>query len=54
VRIGLLVADPDAAAARAIEAGARQVSPVADQDFGYRQGRIVDPFGHHWLIGRPL
>ena len=54
VRIGLVVADPDAVVARAIEAGAREVSPVADQDFGYRQGRIVDPFGHHWLIGRPL
>ena len=54
VRIGLVVADPDAVAARAVEAGAREVSPIADQDFGFRQGRIVDPFGHHWLIGRPL
>jgi PhnB protein len=54
VRIGLLVPDPDAVADRAIAAGARVISPIADQDFGYRQGRIVDPFGHHWLIGRPL
>ena len=21
---------------------------------GLRQGRIVDPYGHHWLIGTPL
>jgi PhnB protein len=28
--------------------------PVADQPYGWRQGRVVDPFGHHWLVGRPL
>jgi PhnB protein len=54
VRIELLVADPDAVAPRAVAAGAREVCPVADKPFGYRQGRVVDPFGHHWLIGRPL
>src|SRR5438876_493030 len=27
---------------------------VADQPYGLRQGRVVDSFGHHWLIGRPL
>lgn len=54
VRINLVVADPDAVAARAVAAGARQLFPVADQSYGWRQGRVVDPFGHHWLIGRPL
>ena|SRR5215471_6369149 len=54
VRIDLLVADPDALHMRAIAAGAKEVFPVADQDFGYRMGRVLDPFGHHWLIGRPL
>src|SRR5260370_41251150 len=54
VRIELVVADPDAVAQRAVAAGAREVFPVADKPFGYRQGRVVDPFGHHWLIGRPL
>src|SRR5260370_14704447 len=54
VRIELFVADPDAVAQRAVAAGAREVFPVADKPFGYRQGRVVDPFGHHWLIGRPL
>jgi uncharacterized glyoxalase superfamily protein PhnB len=27
---------------------------VADQSFGFRMGRVADPFGHHWLIARPL
>jgi uncharacterized glyoxalase superfamily protein PhnB len=30
------------------------VHGVADQPYGLRQGRLADPFGHHWLIGRPL
>ena len=54
VRIELTVDDPDTAAARAIDAGAREIFPVADQPYGVRQGRIADPDGHHWLIGRPL
>ena len=54
VRINLLVADPDELAARAIANGAMEVAPIADQSYGLRQGRFADPFGHHWLIGRPL
>jgi PhnB protein len=54
VRISLMVDDPDAVAAQAVAAGAREMFPVADQPYGLRQGRVVDPFGHHWLIGRPL
>lgn len=54
VRLNVRVDDPDAAAARAIAAGAREMFPVADQPYGMRQGRVVDPFGHHWLLGRPL
>jgi PhnB protein len=50
VRVSLHVDDPDAAAARAIAAGATEMFPVADQPYGLRQGRVVDPFGHHWLI----
>lgn len=54
VRIGLQVEDPDALAAQAIAAGAKEIYPVADQDYGYRLGHIVDPFGHHWEIFKPL
>jgi PhnB protein len=27
---------------------------VEDQPYGWRVGRVVDPFGHHWEIGKPL
>jgi PhnB protein len=54
VRLGLLVDDPDAVAQQAIAAGATEIHPVADQDYGMRLGRITDPFGHHWEIYKPL
>ena len=54
VRISLVVADPDAVAQRAIDAGAELIFPVEDQPYGWRQGRVRDPFGHHWLVGRPI
>jgi PhnB protein len=53
VRMLLQVDDPDAAIARAVGAGATVVHPAADA-YGWRLGRIADPFGHHWEIGRPL
>lgn len=54
VRIILTVEDPDAIFEQAVAAGASQVWPVEDQSYGWRVGRIVDPFGHHWEIGKPL
>lgn len=54
VRISLIVDDPDGATAQAIGAGATEVFPVDDQPYGLRQGRVADPFGHHWLIGKPV
>jgi PhnB protein len=54
VRMSLSGADPDAGPARAVAAGAQIVFPLADQPAGMRQGRIADPAGHHWLIGKPL
>jgi len=54
VRMSLIVADPDEATAQALAAGATEVFPVDDQPYGLRQGRVADPFGHHWLIGAPL
>jgi PhnB protein len=53
VRMVMIVEDPDAAFDRAFTAGASVVSPVGNQ-YGWRLGRIVDPFGHHWEIGKPL
>jgi PhnB protein len=54
LRMSLIVADPDAVANRAVAAGAKVIFPVADQPYGMRQGRIADPAGHHWLIGKML
>ena len=53
VRMILTVGDPDAVFARAIQAGAKEVYPVTEEH-EWRIGRAVDPFGHHWEIGRPL
>jgi PhnB protein len=53
VRMLLIVEDPDAAIERALAAGATLVRPVA-VEHRWRLGRIADPFGHHWEIGRPL
>jgi len=53
VRMLLIVEDPAALCARAVRAGATEVVPVSDAHC-WRLGRIVDPFGHHWEIGRPL
>ena len=54
VRMVMVVADPDAAFERAVKAGATEVRPVEDKEYGWRVGRIADPFGHHWEIGKPL
>jgi PhnB protein len=54
VRMVLTVQDPDAVFDRAITAGASVVWPLEDQSYGWRVGRIADPFGHHWEIGRPV
>jgi PhnB protein len=53
VRMLLIVDDPDAAIARAVTAGATLVRPASDEH-GWRLGRIEDPFGHHWEVGKPL
>lgn len=53
VRMILTVTDPDALFAQAVAAGAIEVFPVSE-GYGWRVGRIADPFGLHWEIGRPL
>jgi PhnB protein len=49
----LVVEDPDRLAQQAVSAGARETTPVGDAH-GWRIGRIIDPFGHEWEIGKPL
>ncbi|MEI9866194.1 MAG: VOC family protein [Limisphaerales bacterium] len=54
VRMVLTVENPDALFEQAVAAGARIIYPMGDQSYGWRVGRLVDPFGHHWEIGKPL
>ena len=51
-RMLLVVEDPETVLDKAVEAGATQTSPVADEH-GWRLGRLRDPFGHEWEVGRP-
>jgi PhnB protein len=53
VRMLLMVADSDAAFEQAVAAGAEVIWPVSEQH-GWRLGRVVDPFGHHWELGKQL
>ncbi len=52
--IHLRVADPDALMARAVEAGAEELSPMQDYFYGYRQGELKDPFGHRWTLEKVI
>ena len=53
VRMILTVDDPDSVFEQAIAAGATEVAAVYE-GHGWRIGRVADPFGHHWEIGKPL
>jgi PhnB protein len=50
VIIALYVPDVDAVVQQAVAAGAKLLIPVADQFYGYRSGRLADPFGHVWIV----
>jgi PhnB protein len=52
--IGLFVDDPDSMIKKALDLGAREISSIQDYDYGYRQGTIIDPFGHQWLIQKKI
>ncbi|MGY4538908.1 PhnB protein [Mucilaginibacter sp. UYNi724] len=54
VSVNIFVDDVDAVVAQAVAAGARITSPVQDFDYGYRQGDIIDPFGHCWQIQKKI
>ncbi|WP_245551309.1 VOC family protein [Nocardia paucivorans] len=46
----VFVVDADAAVSRALAAGAQIVTPISDDAFGQRGGRIKDPFGNIWWV----
>jgi len=53
VRMIVTVDDPDSLFDQVVAAGAKVVAAI-HEDFGWRIGRVVDPFGHHWEIGKQL
>lgn len=54
MRMVIIANDPDAVFEQAVAAGASSICPVRDESYGWRIGRVLDPFGHHWEIGKPL
>ena len=52
--IGLFVDDVHKVFNNAISAGATEISPVTDHEYGYRQGMFQDPFGHVWQIEKKI
>jgi PhnB protein len=53
VRMIVTVKDPDSMFEQALTARATEVVPMRE-DYGWRIGRVVDPFGQHWEIGKWL
>jgi PhnB protein len=53
VRMILTIADPETLFSKALEAGATEIFPIG-VEHGWKIGRLVDPFGHHWEIGHQI
>jgi PhnB protein len=53
VRLLLIAQDPASVVERAVALGAAELAAVGEEH-GWLLGRIQDPFGHHWEIGKPL
>ena len=52
--IHLHVEDVDAMTKRAVDAGAKLVMEPKDQFYGERAAKVLDPFGHQWLLGSKI
>ncbi len=52
--IGMFVSNVADVMQKACEAGALEINPVTDHDYGYRQGMFKDPFGHLWQIQKRI
>jgi PhnB protein len=52
VTLNVMVDDPDVTAEKAVKAGGKLVFPVSDHFYGFRSGRIEDPFGHYWIVSK--
>jgi PhnB protein len=54
VVIGLFTPDPDKLMHQAKEAGGVVINEMQDYEYGYRQGTLLDPFSHHWLLQKKI
>jgi len=52
--IGLFVDDVHGIMSKAVAAGGKELDPVRDYNYEYRQGCVADPFGHHWLLEKKI
>jgi uncharacterized glyoxalase superfamily protein PhnB len=52
VIMAVYVDDPDGMAAAMRAAGATEIYPISDHEYG-RGGRLADPWGHQWMLLRP-
>jgi PhnB protein len=50
VTVMVYVEDVDDVFGRAVQRGAKEISPVQDQFYGDRSGQFEDPFGHRWNV----
>ena len=54
ILLSLSVGDADAVGDAMVSAGAAVVYPIEDREYGRREGRLRDPFGHFWIVGHEL
>ena len=52
--IGLFVPNVEEVMQKAIQAGAIEINPTTDHEYGYRQGMFKDPFGHYWQVQKKI
>ena len=54
VLLHLTVPDPDKTAAAMVSSGGEVVIEIEDRPYGKREGRVLDPFGHAWILSKTI
>ena len=54
VLLRLMVDNPDVVADGMVAKGGKILIPIEDRFYGYREGRVADPFGHAWILSRKI
>ncbi|MEM7443232.1 MAG: VOC family protein [Pseudomonadota bacterium] len=54
VLLHLTVPDPDTTAEKVVALGGKMVISIDDRPYGKREGRVLDPFGHAWILSRTI